>query len=151
MVPTLVLLRKPFEFELFFSWANAGFFTLSSKTRSTVPTSNERFLWVVLWNTFQYSEFWLLNFIILCPFRRFRRHNWLKMYRNKKIITFILNRLEFRRSFLKDLMLTCSTIRSLLSTDGCSSSIASAFSVVISSRPFFKSVKEFFRNTDFAF
>ena len=37
---SLVLQRKPFAFELFFCWANAGFFTFSSKTRSMVPTSN---------------------------------------------------------------------------------------------------------------
>ena len=29
----LVLQRKPFAFELFFCWENAGFFTFSSKTR----------------------------------------------------------------------------------------------------------------------
>jgi len=36
----LVLQSKPFAFELSFCWANAGFFTFSSKTRSIVPTSN---------------------------------------------------------------------------------------------------------------
>ena len=41
----LVLQRKPFAFELFFSWANAGFFTFSSKTRSMVPTSNALVIW----------------------------------------------------------------------------------------------------------
>ena len=35
-----VLRRKPFTFVIFFCSVNAGFFTLSSKTRSMVPTSN---------------------------------------------------------------------------------------------------------------
>ena len=35
----IVLQRKPFTFELFFCWANADFFTFSSKTRSIVLTS----------------------------------------------------------------------------------------------------------------
>jgi len=34
----VVLQRKRFAFELFFCWANAGFFTFSSKTRSMVST-----------------------------------------------------------------------------------------------------------------
>jgi len=36
----LVLQRKPFAFGLLFFWANAGFFSFSSITRSIVLTSN---------------------------------------------------------------------------------------------------------------
>jgi len=39
-VDELVLQKKNFAFELFFCWANAGFFTFSSKTSSIVPISN---------------------------------------------------------------------------------------------------------------
>jgi len=44
----LVLQRKPFAFELYFCWANAGFFTFtrfSSKTAKSTSTctTNQRF------------------------------------------------------------------------------------------------------------
>ena len=48
--------------------------------------------------------------------------------------------IKSQQCFLKDLMLTCPTIRSLLSKGGCSSSLASAFSLVMSLRAFWFTV-----------